>query len=66
MEKPEQPVVPDEPEVRVLEENFFYEEDHVETTLSDSKVSRDSTAFQYYFYLVNCSVTTASRSTTYT
>jgi len=28
MEKPEKPVEPAEPEIRVLEENFYYEEDH--------------------------------------
>ena len=31
MEKPEKVQDPDEPEVRVLEDSFFYENDHVET-----------------------------------
>ena len=43
MEKQEKPLEPAEPEVTILEENFFYEENHIETDISDSKVTRECT-----------------------
>ena len=46
MEKPELPAQPEEPEIKVLEENFFYDPEHVETQIQDSKVSRTCTGFQ--------------------
>ena len=47
MEQPEPPVIPDEPEQRVLEEDFFYEADHMETSIEQSPLSRECLSFQY-------------------
>jgi len=64
MEQPELPVMPDEPEQRVLEENFFYEDDHVETQIQQSHLTRDCLSFQLFFYIVNNSAMIVRRNIT--
>lgn len=49
MEKPEQPVQPDEPDQRILEDDFFYENDHIETIIDDTPISRKCLQFHELF-----------------
>lgn len=49
MEKPEQTVQPDEPDQRILEDDFFYENDHIETIIDDTPISRKCLQFHELF-----------------